>query len=489
MPKATGPHPHALLGIAEMARADALAVAAGVSGEALMEAAGWAVAQEIRRRWALRPTAVLCGPGNNGGDGFVAARLLAAAGWPVKVALLGSVDDLKGEAAVNAARWEGAIEPLDPIILDSDPLVVDALFGAGLTRPLAGQARVVVDELTRRGLDCVAIDVPSGVGGDSGAMIGKSAVHARLTVTFFRKKPGHLLLPGRLLAGEVVVADIGIPASVLAEIAPMTHENDPGLWLHLLPRPQIAGHKYDRGHALIVGGGAMTGAARLAARAARRVGAGLVTIAAPAEALAVYRAGDPGNIVVGSDEFDALIADKRRNAVLLGPGNGIGPATRDRVAAALKARKACVLDADALTSFADDPAALWGLIRGACLITPHDGEFARLFACPGDRLARARAAAAIANSVVLLKGADTVIAAPDGRAAVNTNGPPDLATAGTGDVLAGLAVGLLAQGMAPFDAACAAAWLHGRAAASIGRGLIAEDLPDVLPSVLNALGT
>jgi NAD(P)H-hydrate epimerase len=212
-----------------------------------------------------------------------------------------------------------------------------------------------------------------------------------------------------------------------------------------------------------------------------------VTIAAPAESLAIYRGGDPGNIVVGAEDFAALIADKRRNAVLLGPGNGVGGPTRERVTAALRAGKTCVLDADALTSFADDPQALWGLIRGPCVLTPHDGEFARLFDCPGDRLARARAAAGIAKAVVLLKGADTVVAAPDGRAAINTNGPPDLATAGTGDVLAGILIGLLAQGMEPFDAACAAAWLHGAAAARIGRGLIAEDLPEMLPGVLKDL--
>jgi NAD(P)H-hydrate epimerase len=479
-----------LLTVAETYRADALAAASGVPGLDLMEAAGEAVAREIRRRWRPRPVVVLCGPGNNGGDGFVVARRLADAGWPVRVGLLGGRESPKGDAAVNAARWAGPVEPLADDLLDGAPLVVDALFGAGLARPLDGIARSLVERINREDLDCLAVDVPSGVSGDTGQVMG-AAPRCRATVTFLRAKPGHWLFPGRDLRGDLVVADIGIPEAVLAEIRPTAFVNGPGLWGREIPWPTAGSHKYSRGHAVVLGGAAMTGAARLAASGARRAGAGLLTLAAPPEAAAVYRAGEPGVIVteVGDDgAFAVLLADRRRNAVLLGPGAGVGETTRRRVLAALTAGKACVLDADALTSFKEDPATLFAAVAGPCVLTPHEAEFARLFARDGCRLARARAAAAESGCVVLLKGADTVIAAPDGRAAINGNAPPVLATGGSGDVLAGMVLGLLAQGMEAFAAAAAAAWLHGEAAAEVGPGLIAEDLPAVLPRVLRRLG-
>jgi ADP-dependent NAD(P)H-hydrate dehydratase / NAD(P)H-hydrate epimerase len=474
--------PHSLLTVEQMYRADALAIAGGVPGERLMEAAGWAVAREVRRRFAKGRVMVLCGPGNNGGDGFVAARLLARDGWAVRLALLGSADRLTGDAALNAQRWRGTIEPLSPASLDGADIVVDALFGAGLARPLDGIARAVVEEIARRRLPVIAVDVPSGVHGDSGAIMG-AAPDAVATVTFFRKKPGHCLVPGRLKCGEVVVADIGIPARVLGDIAPRFHENSPSNW-HV-PRPGPGGHKYLRGHALAVGGAAMTGAARLAARAARRAGAGLVTIAAPAEALAVYRSGDPGTIVVEAEPFDRLLADPRHTAFLLGPGGGTGALLQARTLAVLATGRPAVLDADALTSFAAEPAPLFAALTPASVLTPHDGEFRRLFGdIPGSRLARALDAARRCGAVVLLKGPDTVIAHPDGRAAITTTAPPDLATAGSGDVLAGLILGLLAQGMDAFDAALAGAWLHGDAAHRVGRGLIAEDLAEAVPAAL-----
>lgn len=483
----------ALLTCAEMARADAAAVASGIASDRLMENAGAGVAATIRARFPVQPTLVLCGPGNNGGDGFVAARHLAEAGWPVRVALLGAKDRLSGDAALNAGRWTGAVEALAAAALDGAALIVDGLFGAGLTRPLEGAALGVVQDINRRGMACVAIDVPSGVQGDTGAVLGGEAGAAPrclLTVTFFRLKPGHLLLPGRALCGEPVVIDIGIPPAVLADIAPSCHANAPSLWGPAFPWPRLDGHKYSRGHAVVVGGARVTGAARLASRAALRAGAGLVTVASAPEAIPLYAA-DRASILTApladSAAFSALLADERKNAVLIGPGSGVEMTTRMRVAAALAARKRCVLDADAITVFADDPDGLFRAIRGPCLLTPHEGEFARVFAAAGDKLSRARAAAKKSNAVVLLKGADTVIASPDGRAIINHNAPPDLATAGAGDVLAGFATGLLAQGMAPFEAAAAAAWLHGEAAASFGPGLIAEDLPDMLPGVLRRL--
>lgn len=478
-----------LLSVDEMYRADRAAADAGVPSLELMEAAGTAIAREIRRRWRPRPVAVLCGPGNNGGDGFVVARLLAARGWPVRVGLLGDRDRLKGDAGVNAGRWQGRVAPLDTALLDGDPLVVDALFGAGLARAPEGDPALMIEAVNERGLDCVAVDVPSGVHGDTGAVLGL-APRCRATVTFFRAKPGHWLFPGREVCGDLVVADIGIPAAVLPGIAPRTVRNTPALWGRLFPWPRPAGNKYDRGHAVVDGGAVMTGAARLAAFAARRLGAGLVTITTPPEAVPIYASEHPGTIVMPTADDEAFtdyVADARRNAVLLGPGAGVGPTVRARVLAALEMGKACVLDADALTAFRDDPDALYRALHERAVLTPHEGEFTRVFDVAGDKLERARAAAARWGAVVLLKGADTVIAAPDGRAAINAEAPPELATAGTGDVLSGMILGLLAQTMPAWEAGCAAAWLHGRIAGRHGPGLVAEDLSAGIVPALQAL--
>ncbi|OAN52810.1 bifunctional ADP-dependent NAD(P)H-hydrate dehydratase/NAD(P)H-hydrate epimerase [Magnetospirillum moscoviense] len=473
-----------VLSVAEMYRADSLAIAGGIPGERLMEAAGWALAREAMRRFPACRVAVLCGPGNNGGDGFVAARLLDRAGYAVRVGLLGDAVNLQGDAALMAARWRHRIEPLAIDIIERADLVLDCLFGAGLARPLDGIAAKMVETVDERGVPVIAADVPSGVDGDSGAILG-CAPQAVATVTFFRLKPGHLLLPGRLKCGEVVLADIGIPEQVLAEVEPAAWENGPELWADSFPWPQAAGHKYARGHVVVVGGAEMTGAARLAALAARRGGAGLATIAAPPPALATYRAGDPGTIVAGLDHFTALLADTRRNVWVLGPGGGRDDQMRHHVREVLAAGRTCILDADALTVFAGSADALFRHLSAQVLLTPHDGEFQRLFGkLTGSRLHRARQAAERAGAVVLLKGPDTVVAHPDGRAVINANAPPWLATAGAGDVLAGLAGGLMAAGMDCFEAAAAAVWLHGRAASSIGPGLIAEDLIGAIPAVL-----
>lgn len=480
---------NALLTVAEMYRADALTIEGGVSGETLMEAAGAAVARAVAARRPPGTVAVLCGPANNGGDGFVVARLLAGQGWSVRVGLLGSREALRGDAAVMAGRWNGTVAPLAPELLDGADVAVDALFGAGLSKPLEGMARAMVEDLAARAIPTVAVDVPSGVHGDTGAVLG-AAAPASVTVTFFRKKPGHLLLPGRVLCGDLVVADIGTPDRVLDRIAPRLAENRPASWLSGFPWPRLDGHKFDRGHAVVFGGARMTGAARLAARAARRVGAGLVSIACDPRAFPIYAASDPGTIVSPLDDsgsFDDLMADPRRNAVLIGPGAGTGPATCGHVLGALRAGKAMVVDADGLTAFADHSTDLYRALSDRCLLTPHAGEFKRLFGIEGDKLSQARRAAARAGAVVLLKGADTVISAPDDRAVINVNAPPELATAGAGDVLAGLAVGLMAQGMPAFAAGAAAAWLHGEAARAVGPGLIAEDLSEALPAVLRRL--
>ncbi len=482
----------ALLTAAQMAQADALTLASGISAAALMENAGRPVAQAIQARWSPRPVLVLCGPGSNGGDGFVAARRLAEAGWPVRVALLVPRETLRGAAAHHAALWRGPVEPLTPAALDGAALVVDAIFGAGLSRALDGAAAQTLAESAVRRLTVIAVDVPSGLMGDTGVDLG--AAPAVLTVTCFRKKPGHLLQPGRRLCGEVVVADIGTPAAVFEQVRPDTFENDPSLWARDLPVLQADGNKYGRGHALVWGGWPTTGAARLAARAAARVGAGLVTVAVPEVALPVYAAALTSVMVSPvsrNEDLAALLADIRYSGLLIGPGAGAGTATRARVLAMLKTGRAAVLDADALSTFKEDPQSLFGALLGDCVLTPHEGEFARLFDgmvdLRSDKLARARAAARASGAIVVLKGSDTVIAAPDGRAFINANAPPTLATAGAGDVLAGLVLGLLAQGMAPLGAAAAAVWLHGAAADHFGPGLLAEDLPDRLPAVFRRL--
>lgn len=479
-----------LLTNAEMAEADRRAAAASVPVDRLMHEAGIAVATALAARFPRGRVAVLCGPGNNGGDGFVAAQALATRGRAVSVALLGPRAGLGGAAARAAAAWDGPVAELGPAALAGADIVVDAIFGAGLRRDLDGDVRATVEALAASGLPVVAVDVPTGLDGDTGTVRGAAAA-AALTVTFFRLKPGHLLLPGRALCGESLCADIGLPAMVLDALAPRTWRNDPALWSGSLARPRMDGHKFGRGHALVVGGAALPGAARLAAHVALRAGAGLVTIACPAIAGPVYRAScDPALMVEDlppDGRIEPALADRRRTAVLLGPGNGADDATRRRVLAVLADGRPAVLDADALTAFAGNAQALFSAIRGPAVLTPHAGEFARLFAGAGDRLSAARAAAAQSGAVVLLKGADTIVAAPDGRAAINANAPPDLATAGAGDVLAGTIAGLLAQGMPAFEAAAAGAWLHGAAASEAGAGLIASDLAGRYPALLARL--
>lgn len=487
-----------------MAAADRIAVATGVSSLELMEAAGRAVADAaIGMAAAGSRVAVLCGPGNNGGDGFVAARVLAGAGYKVDVSCLVPVEQLRGDAAVMAGRWSGPVRDAASasaglLIAPPAALLIDALFGAGLSRGLGAFEEGVADFVRTSGaavgLKVLAVDVPSGVDGRTGAA-DPSTIPATRTVTFFRKKPGHLLMPARRLCGAVTVADIGIPAeTVFAELAPKTFENGPALWRSLLPVLARDTHKYRRGHVLAVSGTAhRTGASRLAARAALRAGAGAVTLASPMDAVAVNAAHLTAVMIApfdGADAFAALIGD-RFDAIVIGPACGVGPETRAMVEAMLSRReRAAVLDADALTSFAGDAAELCALTmsHGSAVLTPHEGEFGRLFgSLPGSKLERARRAAEITGAVVVLKGADTVIAAPDGRAAINANAPPTLATAGSGDVLAGFIAGLLAQGMPGFEAACAGVWLHGECANRFGPGLIAEDLTEMLPGVLGRI--
>jgi len=490
----------ALLTPEDMGRADQMTIEAGLPGIVLMERAGAHVAEAAGRRCASGGSIlVLCGPGNNGGDGFVAARLLHQAGYQCQVLLLGDAGRLKGDAWIAYDALPAPVGRVGPAGLASclgkADLVIDALFGAGLDRPLSGDAAQAVDTLNRSGVPVVAVDLPSGINGSSGAVMG-CAVQAAETVTFFRFKPGHLLLPGRAACGHQVCGQIGIDPVVFDQIAPMTVRNDPRLWQGLWPEPKLDGHKYTRGHAVVFSGGLTTsGAARLAATAALRSGAGLVTLACPPSAVmtnAAHLTAVMLTAVDGDEGITSLLEDGRLTTCLLGPGYGAGGRARAAVETLLGSGRALVLDADALTSFQEEPEVLFDQIRnagGPVVLTPHGGEFARLFPdlVDLDKLSAARSASARSGAVVVLKGADTVIADPDGFAAINGNAPPWLATAGSGDVLAGIICGLLAQDMPAFEAACMGVWVHGEAGKEAGPGLIAEDLSPALRPVIARL--
>ncbi len=433
-----------------------------------MENAGRAVADAWRARHpAGSRIAVVAGPGNNGGDGFVAARLLAERGYRVRVLLVGGRDRLKGDAALAAQRWQGPTEAAAPAALLPAEAVIDALFGAGLDRPVEGVPRAMIEAMNAGALPVVAVDLPSGINGTTGAVMGV-AVNAAETVTFFRRKPGHLLLPGRLHCGTVHVADIGIPAGVLgadraARPSPTHRRSGPA---HFRCRAPAATNMRAATRSWCPATISSTGAARLAARGALRAGAGLVTIASPRDALAVNAAANLAVMVRpvdGARELGEFLADARRNAVVLGPGGGVGRrnarpgAGGARRHARRRARCRC---ADELRRRAADACSPRSRGAGpATVLTPHEGEFSRLFSSMDDihkassKLERARRAAEVTGALVLLKGADTVVAAPDGRAAITDNAPPWLATAGSGDVLAGFVAGLLAQGMPGFEAA------------------------------------
>jgi hydroxyethylthiazole kinase-like uncharacterized protein yjeF len=518
--------PSELLTTAEMAVADRLTIEAGTPGIVLMERAGAAVARTAAHLMTARGCArgriaIFCGPGNNGGDGFVAARHLIAEGFEVSLGLFGARADLRGDAAWAAEGWAGPVTALDAVALEAADLAIDALFGAGLTRAIEGDAEDAIlrlNEWTRRtGKPIVAVDIPSGIDGSTGEARGV-VVAAACTVTFFRLKPGHILLPGRIHCGDVECADIGIHDDVLTQIAPQTTINMPPVWAACFPRPRIEGHKYSRGHALVLSGGrAHTGAARLAARGALRAGAGLVTVATPSEALPIHAAALTAimtAICEGPEDLAQILADRRKNAIVIGPGLGVGKAARELVFAALARHddnalppRGIVLDADALTSFAGEPMQLAEAIAASdcsVVLTPHDGEFARLFVTKegesrdhpatellvsGSKLKRTCRAAALMRATVVLKGADSVVADKDGRATIAQNAPPWLATAGSGDVLAGFIAALLAQGMPAFEAASAAVYLHAAAAQNFGPGLISEDIPENLPPVLRQILT
>lgn len=459
-------HPAALLTAEDARNADTAAIASGIASETLMQNAASACVEVINALYLPCPTLVVCGHGNNGGDGKLIAALLKKQGWPVS---------------------ESDTQSFTASLLTGKALIIDALFGTGLNRPIEGASKEIIAAINASGVPVVAVDIASGINATTGEVMG-TAIRATHTVTFVRPKLGQWLMPGKAHSGLVHVRDIGIDGHTLT---PQVFDNQPGLWKHALPVLSEASHKYTRGHAIIMGGGIRsTGAARLAAMGALRAGAGLVSVACTSEALPIYASALTSVMTKVTDspqEREQLLSDERVTAVLIGPGYGVSNQTERDVLHILSHQKPCVIDADALTSFKHHPNNLFSVIKSPVVLTPHEGEFSRMFTLSGSKAARACMAAKQSGAVMLLKGSDTVIAAPDGRIAVNHNAPPWLATAGSGDVLAGITTGLLAQGMPAFEATCAAVWIHGSAASNLGIGMIAEDLPGTMPSVLRVL--
>ena len=484
-------HPLALLTAEQSRAADKAAIAGGTSGEKLMENAGKAVVALITQEYKPRPVLIVCGIGNNGGDGFVVARLLKEKEWPVTLAVIGDETKIEGDAKAAKTKWtaaSGTIKPFSAELLKGSELVVDALFGTGLDRAIDGKEKDAITAINATALPVIAIDIASGVNSDTGAIMGV-AIRATHTVTFVRPKPGHVLLPGKAHTGELSVYDIGISGD---KTTPTHFLNGPDLWKKSFPIPTPDAHKYTRGHSLVVGGGmSSTGAARLAAVAALRTGSGLVSIASSPDALPIYAMTMLAVMVksVGTlGQLSTLLEDKRITSALIGPGCGVSEHTREQTLLILANKKPCVIDADAISAFANNTQQLFTAIGTTpTVLTPHEGEFPRLFNITGDKPERAREAAKLSGAVVVLKGNDTVIAAPDGRVAINANAPMWLATAGTGDVLAGIITGLLAQGMPAFEAACCGVWMHGEAASHFGPGLIAEDIQTTMPKVIKQL--
>ncbi|MDA0708259.1 MAG: NAD(P)H-hydrate dehydratase [Proteobacteria bacterium] len=487
-------HKHCILSTAQMAMADQIAITElkkhGRSGLDLMEQAGLAVVRHLSGMIGPGKVLIMCGPGNNGGDGFVIARHLKALSWAVDVALFGPKARLKGDARHMAERWDGDILSLKSVKVNAPyDVVVDAVFGTGLAKDIVGDLKKTIDIINSIDAYKVAVDIPSGVQGDTGKILA-SAFKADCTITFFREKPAHSLYPGKDYCGKVIVAEIGITDRVFSSVKPTIHKNHPDLWKNSLPKSHPSSHKYDKGHAVVVSGGvAHTGAARLAAKASLRIGAGLVSVSSPKDAISIHAAHLTAIMIRNRDDLKADLCDRRLNAWCIGPAAGVTIETKLNVMDILSSGKKTVLDADALSVFENQPVQLFESLHSDCVLTPHGGEFIRLFPKlkTEDKLSASLTAAKISGAVIVYKGADTVIASPNGHAAISTNAPATLATAGTGDVLAGLITGFLAQGMSAYEAACAAVWIHGECANRFGQGLISEDLESLIPSVLTSL--
>ncbi len=472
----------------EIRNAEKKTINSGLTSELeLMQRAGQMAAEKIVKHCGAKPTLVICGPGNNGGDGFVVAQSLFQKGWDVTVASFKNIDDLGITAKAVARRYEGKIVPLslDQVKNKNSEIIIDALFGIGLSKPISKELSDIIDYVNKSGCKTISIDISSGIESDSGKILGNT-FNPELTITFIAKKPGHLLLPGRAHSGKVLLCDIGIKDN-----SSLCYENTPKLWLSKLPRRDFYSHKYSYGHSVIIGGEEIVGAAKLASKAALRIGSGLVTLLSPPSVFPIY-ASSLDSVLVSRDTLDSHLRDSRKHTYLAGPGNGVSEKTKTNILSILKAQKNCIIDADGITAFSEDRDTLFKAIRNSnsnIVLTPHQGEFKRLFPSLSDKnkLEAAREAARMSSAVIVYKGADTVIASPDGKGVINTNAPPTLATAGSGDVLSGIITGLVAQGMNGFEASSAGVWIHGASADLHGEGLISEDIIDKIPSILQNL--
>jgi len=458
-----------------------------------MEAAGLSVTREILKNCSGNKALILCGPGNNGGDGFVIARHLQDASWKVTVALLGSLESLQGDAYYMAKLWNGEILPLNEARITDQDVIIDAIFGTGLSKELSGKVRETVDKVNLTNSLKVAVDIPSGIKGDTGEILG-SAIKADFTVTFCRMKPAHILFPSKKYCGQIIVTDIGISDRIVQQVEPGLFINSPECWIDKMPDFELDSHKYNKGHAVVISGDlTQTGACRLAAMAALRSGAGLVSVSSPENALMAHASHLTSVMIRRRENLVTDLKDHRLNTWCIGPAAGLTKQTRNDVLSILESGKNTVLDADALTVFEDDPRVLFEAIKAIsgrqCVLTPHAGEFARIFPYLKklDKITAALSAATLSGAVIIYKGADTVVASPEGQVIISNDAPATLATAGSGDVLSGIVTGLMAQNMNAFDAACASVWLHGQCANEYGRGLISEDMEKLIPAVLKAL--
>ena len=473
----------------QMYQADMLAEQKNIHSLFLMESAGNSISIEIRKRWTKSRILIICGPGNNGGDGFVVARLMRKLGWPVKVILYGEEKKLTGDIAVNANRWKesgGNIDTLDTDLIIWSDIIVDALFGTGLSRRLDNRINYFFSEININNKICVAVDIPSGISGNTGNALDNSnypfndnILKCDLTVTFFRPKIGHLLLPAKDYCGELVVTDIGIPEDIIGNIDTKILINHPSEIDKIFP--SIMDHKYNRGY-LAVFGGNMPGAAKLASISALRIGSGLVSIFAENEMRDFYISEYPELIFNDLSLWEKQIDDSKINALVLGPGYEKAPETVDLVLNALKKELPIVLDAGAITSFSGKADLLISSISESdsdVVLTPHMGEFSNVFGINLNYNSKIDIALDLAkktNSTLVLKGNDTIIVNYKEDVFISNNAPPWLATAGSGDVLAGMIGGLLAQGMDGLSAARNAVWIHGEVAKLAGKGMIASDL-------------
>ncbi|PHR58034.1 MAG: bifunctional ADP-dependent NAD(P)H-hydrate dehydratase/NAD(P)H-hydrate epimerase [Robiginitomaculum sp.] len=469
---------------------DQVAEDAGVCGFQLMENAGNGMGRIIMARFAPKNACIVCGPGANGGDGYVVAKYLFEQGCAVSLLSLSPPNPNTVAAQMEARLPAGVQREVKTIPTDCE-IIIDCMFGAGLDRPIIARPAVLIEQVNAHPAPVIAADLPSGINGDR-AQPGTPSIIAAMTITFEVLKLAHVLEPARSQCGEIVVIDIGFPAGTIDQVEPIAVQNHPSLWPQIPVIPDMLSHKHNRGRLLVdCGGPLQSGAARLAARAGLRIGAGWVTLCGTEDAMQVC-ANHETSIVLSVRQQGEPIAEVMRSqtpdCVLLGPAGGVGEAMKRQVLDLLQTGTATVLDADALTSFAEHPQDLLEACHAKTVLLPHEGEFRRLFADlttkTGNKISRVKAAAQRAGCTVLLKGADSVMADADGRVVVNTHTSSWLATLGTGDVLAGMVAGLMAQGQGGFDALCAAVWLHGELGRQLGAGLIAEDLPGAIPAML-----